>query len=60
MNFALTVSLCLSCSLSLSLIPPSFSPSFSSLETRPHLKVGLGISRTKVDSKWNPVYKAFH
>ena len=24
------------------------------------LKVGLGISRTNVDSRWNPVYNAFH
>ena len=24
------------------------------------IKVGLGISRTKVVSQWNPVYKAFH
>jgi len=23
-------------------------------------KVGLGISRTNVDSQWNPVYNAFH
>jgi len=24
------------------------------------VKVGLGISRTNVDSQWNPVYNAFH
>jgi len=24
------------------------------------IKVGLGISRTNVDSQWNPVYNAFH
>jgi len=24
------------------------------------IKVGLGISRTNADSRWNPVYNAFH
>jgi len=27
--------------------------------TQPHLKVGLGISRTNADSEWNPVYNTF-
>jgi len=28
--------------------------------TQPHLKVGLGISRTNADSQWNQVYNVFH
>jgi len=28
--------------------------------TQPHLKVGLGISRTNADSQWDPVYNVFH
>ena len=38
---------------------PSLLHNVRSRNTQPHLKVGLGISRTNADSHWNPLYNEF-